>query len=406
MARNIRSPQLETRTGRLKLPKRGKPYWVRIARGLSLGYRRIDTAGPWIVRKANGHGANWIKNFAVADDHEESDGDSILTYLEAQALARTIARGQTAGSKLITVNDAIERYAADLKVRGGREYNARLARIHLPASLLAKPVGLLTIAELKHWRDGLLIGRTKATINRIVAVLSAALELAASLDPRITARPWKVGLAKLKGANATNARNVVLTDTQVRELARLAYASSPEFGRFIETMATTGARRSQLARLTVADLKSDRSDPRLMMPSSAKGKGEKRIDRAPVPIPASLAAKLQPAAVGRAPADPLLVKPDGKVWGVNDLRRPFRAIVVEAGLDPDEVTSYSLRHTAITRMLLANVPIRLVARLHDTSVPMIEATYSASISSHGDIRHKLLDLGAPTDKVVPIGRRS
>ena len=48
-----------------------------------------------------------------------------------------------------------------------------------------------------------------------------------------------------------------------------------------------------------------------------------------------------------------------------------------------EITSYSLRHTAITRMLLANVPIRLVARLHDTSVPMIEATYSASISSHG-----------------------
>src|SRR6516165_9094272 len=52
VARNIRSPQLETRTGRLKLPKRGKPYWVRLARGLSLGYRRIDTAGPWIVRKA------------------------------------------------------------------------------------------------------------------------------------------------------------------------------------------------------------------------------------------------------------------------------------------------------------------------------------------------------------------
>jgi hypothetical protein len=38
---------------------------------------------------------------------------------------------------------------------------------------------------------------------------------------------------------------------------------------------------------------------------------------------------------------------------------------------------------------------------------MIEATYSASISSHGDIRNKLLDLGAPAanEKVVPIGGR-
>ena len=54
---------------------------------MSLGYRRIDTAGPWIVRKADGHGKNWIKNFAHADDFEESNGDGVLTFLEAQGVA-------------------------------------------------------------------------------------------------------------------------------------------------------------------------------------------------------------------------------------------------------------------------------------------------------------------------------
>src|SRR5215467_15190509 len=93
VARSTRSSQLESRSGRLKLPKRGKPYWVRIARGLSLGYRRIETAGPWIVRKATGDGANWIRNFAHADDFEESNGDGVLTFLEAQHAARDIARG-------------------------------------------------------------------------------------------------------------------------------------------------------------------------------------------------------------------------------------------------------------------------------------------------------------------------
>ena len=68
VARNTRSSALESRSVRLKLPKRGKPYWVRIDRGLALGYRRIETAGPWIVRKATGDGNSWIKNFAHADD--------------------------------------------------------------------------------------------------------------------------------------------------------------------------------------------------------------------------------------------------------------------------------------------------------------------------------------------------
>ena len=149
MARNTRSSALESRSARLKLPKRGKPYWVRIDRGLSLGYRRIETAGPWIVRKATGNGGNWIKNFAHADDFEESNGDSVLTFFEAQAIARTIARDGEASGGLITVATAIERYARDLATRGGRAYNARLARIHLPPALLGKPVGLLTVRDLK-----------------------------------------------------------------------------------------------------------------------------------------------------------------------------------------------------------------------------------------------------------------
>jgi hypothetical protein len=297
MARSTRSSQLESRSARLKLPKRGKPYWTRISRGLSLGYRRIETAGPWIVRKATGAGGNWIKNFAHADDFEESNGDSVLTFFEAQAIARTIARDGEASGGLITVATAIDRYRDDLNGRGGREYNASLARLHLPPALLSKPVSLLTTRDLRAFRDNLLKGgRTKATVNRVIAPLSAALQLAASLDARITNQTaWKVGLKKFPDADAGRARNVVLTDAQVRQVVELAYDESAEFGRLIETMATTGARRSQVARLTVGDLQDDR-EPRLMMPSSLKGKGTKRIDRRPVPIPASLAAKLQQAA--------------------------------------------------------------------------------------------------------------
>ena len=124
MARNTRSSALESRSARLKLPKRGKPIGSASIADLRLGYRRIEIAGPWIVRRATGKGGNWIKNFATADDFEESNGDSVLTFFEAQAIARTIARDGEASGGLITVSAAIDRYAGDLATRGGREYNA------------------------------------------------------------------------------------------------------------------------------------------------------------------------------------------------------------------------------------------------------------------------------------------
>ena len=43
---------------------------------------------------------------------------------------------------------------------------------------------------------------------------------------------------------------------------------------------------------------------------------------------------------------------------------------------------YCLRHSSIVRMLLRNVPIRLVASLHNTSVAMIEKHYSRYITEH------------------------
>ena len=53
---------------------------------------------------------------------------------------------------------------------------------------------------------------------------------------------------------------------------------------------------------------------------------------------------------------------------------------------------YALRHSSIVRMLKANVPIRLVASLHNTSTKMIEKHYSKYITEHSDdvSRHALL----------------
>jgi integrase len=211
------------------------------------------------------------------------------------------------------------------------------------------------------------------------------------------------------------ARNVILDDVAVRRIVAAGYDRDHSLGVMVEVAAVTGARLSQLARLEVGDLQADGPEPRLLLPLSAKGRARnKRHERRPVPITAALASVLKQEVQGRAPDAPLLLRSNGEIWGhgrSRHHRNDFRSVAAAAGLDPDVVTLYALRHSSIVRQLLANVPIRIVATLHDTSVKMIERTYSRHIASHSDeiARRALLDLAQPSpDNVValPQGRRS
>jgi integrase len=397
MARRLRSARLETRTTRLKLAIRKKPYTVRVGPGVRVAYRRNETAGSWSVIAADGKGGNWMKGFARADDYEEANGTDVLDFWQAQERARTIARGHrdpdADSAKPITVGEAMDRYEADLKARGGDAYNAQRVRVHLPDALRNETVALLTSPrKFRHWRDGLTKkGLAASSVNRTCGAFQAALEHAARLDPRITNQSaWRMGLAALP--DAEQSRNVIIPDDAVLRIISAAY-EEPQFGLLVEVAAVTGARVSQLARLEVGDVQGDRADPRLMMPSARKGKGRKRIERRPVPILTNLATALKQASVGKPDEALLLTRPSGAPWRHGDHRHPFARTVMRAGLDPASVTIYALRHSNIVRQLLANTPIRVVAAQHDTSVVMLERTYSKYIADHSDAlsRRALLD---------------
>ena len=399
MARNVRAAQLETRTARLKLELRKKPYAVRVAPGVRLGYRRNEVTGTWSVIAADGKGGNWVKKFGLADDHEEANGEQVLTFWQAQERARKLARGgknaddEDDEGRPVTLREALDAYQADLIARGGDVHNVARVRGHLSNTLSAKTVALLTARELRRFRDSLLAKKLRASsVNRISNALRAALNLAAAHDQRINNQTaWRIGLANI--FDAAQARNVILSDQVIREIIIAAFAIGPELGLLVETAAVTGARVSQIANLRVADLQADRPDPRLMMPSSRKGRGQKKVTHVPVPIPISVAEKLELASKGKAIDAPLLTKPSDERWKQSDHSRLFRRAVVGAALDPREVTLYALRHSSIVRDLLANVPVRIVATKHDTSIPMIERNYSKYIADHADIlsRRAMLD---------------
>src|SRR5262249_2938816 len=109
-------------------------------------------------------------------------------------------------------------------------------------------------------------GKRGATAN----TLKAALNLGAATDERITNQDaWKVGLAAIPGS-AGEARNVSLDEKDVRAIVAAAYRVGKEFGEFVDVIALTGARPSQVARLQGDDVQLGRQ-PRLMMPVSRKG---------------------------------------------------------------------------------------------------------------------------------------
>jgi integrase len=358
------------------------------------------------VIAADGKGGNWMKQFAIADDREEANGETVLDFWQAQERARVIARGHRDpdgdSGKPATVREAVDRYEADLKGRGGDAYNAQRVRVHLTDTLANETVALVGYNTFRKWRDGLVKkGLASSTVNRTTGALQAALELAATHDRRIANQAeWRKGLAALP--DAEQSRNVIIPDDAVRRVVSAAYEESPQIGLLVEVAAVTGARVSQLARLEVGDVQGDRADPRLMMPSARKGKGRKRIERRPVPIPANLATALKQASIDKPDEALLLTRPDGEPWRHSDHRHPFARAVTRAGLDPSVVTIYALRHSSIVRQLLANTPIRVVAVQHDTSVLMLERTYSKYIADHSDSlsRRALIDTTRPVSKNV------
>jgi integrase len=395
MARKVRNSALESRSARLKLEIQRKPYsGPTLARGISLMYRRNKTNGTWVLKASNGHGAYWTKAIGFADDYEDSDGKNVLSFFQAQDVAKKLARGDgdaNTDTAPLNVDTALKDYKRDLEARAANPYNAEWPRQHLPKSLIAKPVQLLTATELKKWRDSLLGRLAPATINRLCRCLGAALELCAKHDhERIKNRAaWEIGLACLPGAQEQ--RNVILSDDEVRAFVTNADMIDDGFGLIIDVLAVTGARPSQVVRLRVDDLQDHPVRPKLMMPKSGKGGGRnrsaKKLERYSVPITVQLATRLKAAAKGRDVRSPLLLHSDGRVWDKNpgqQYHHLVAKVVTAIGRDPAEVTAYALRHSSIVRALLLNLPIRVVASSHNTSVRMIEANYSKFITEHSD----------------------
>lgn len=128
MARTVRDAALATRSARLRLAARGKPYWRMLESGLHLGYRRRATGGTWIARRRDESGTYREEKLGLADDLQDANGTSILDFSQAQTAARIwwasaqrlVSGITTADSGPYTVARALADYLQDYRRRGGK----------------------------------------------------------------------------------------------------------------------------------------------------------------------------------------------------------------------------------------------------------------------------------------------
>lgn len=364
---------LSTVKNRDNLKPRREPYWQRLAVGQYLGYRpsATGTGGSWIARQYDSD-ARKQRPHALGDfGHLPPNERFTAASAEAREWFKFISGGGS--HELVTVRDACEQYAAarpDAAKRFHRYvYNHPIAKAKLRK---------VTDRQIAEWRKHLeampaLVTRSKqgeqvtriraaATVNRDMVPFRAALNLAG-----VPNTVWKKAM---EPAEAFGRREIYLDREQRRELLKHI---APEVETFVRGLCLLPFRPGALAKLVVGDF--DARQQTLTI-GRDKVKSGRRIS-----LPDDVALLLKEQCRLKLPAAPIFHRADGQGWTKDAWKGPIKKAVLASGL-PKAATAYSLRHSTITDLVQAGIPLLTVAQLSGTSVRMIERHYGHLQQEH------------------------
>lgn len=392
MARTVRDANLDTRTARARLEARSKPYFRNLEPGLHLGYRKPSKgAGRWLARHYVGEQSYEVETIGTADDFSDADGVAILSFRQAQELARSrmVQRAHAAAGKTgpVTVRDAVEAYLdfLDANRKSGLDARHRAVAFIYP-TLGDIEVEALTTAKLDRWltdlakmparirskaggaqrfralsEDDESRRRRRSTANRTLTVLKAALN-----------RAWRAGHVASDAAwrrvepfeNVDAARVRYLT---VAEAKRLINAAEPDFRALVQGALQTGARYGELVALQVADFNPDSGTVAIRRSKSGKPRHIVLTDEG--------AAFFARHVAGRAGTELMFVKAGGGAWGSSHQLRPMADACRNGRITPP-IGFHGLRHTWASLAVMNGTPLMVVARnLGHADTRMVEKHY-------------------------------
>ncbi len=425
MARTARNSSLENRTARARLRIRRAPYFAKIAKGLRLGYYRGPIAGSWIARYYRGAGVYATEALGIADDTVEADGIKALDYWQAQEHARRWGeRQRLIGEGMLregsyTVANAVTDYLAEIKAEKSPAA-VQGAKYVLDAWILpdlgAIQVEKLTTDRINRWRNKLATQpkrvrkkltstepatretpddedarrARKATANRILTMLKAALNRAFHADRVSSDSAWR----KVKPFKKVD--EAVVRYLSAAEARRLVRACPEDFRKLVQAALLTGCRYSELARLKAGNFNPDSGTLAIRL-SKGKIRHVVLTDEGKQSF-AEWTEEL-------SPADHVFLRADNERWGASHQKRPLDEASKRAGIEP-AVTFHILRHTHGSHLAMAGVPMGVIAaQLGHADTRMTEKHYAHLAPSYvaQTIRANFPQLGISGDaKVVPL----
>ncbi len=359
---------------REKLKARREPHWQRLRAGCFLGFRpsKRGGKGTWIARAYDEDAGKYrVKSLG---DFGTLAGNEMFSAAKkaAEAMAELVESGGEVRAKIETVADACREYANSRPEAGHRfrryVYDDPIAKVRLDK---------LRRRHVKEWRERLaalpaLVSRNKkddavhrqradSTVNRDMAILRAALSTVLSPGAPNSEAAWQEALKAVPNANGR--RTLYLDRSQRRKLLAKTNA---EAAPFVRALCLLPLRPGALASLTAGDFEKRTSELTI---GKDKTGNSRRIQ-----LPAETANLLAGQAKNKLPNSPLFMRANGKAWDKNSWKIPIAAAVDAAKL-PKETTAYTLRHSTITDLVSAGLPLLTIAQISGTSVEMIERHY-------------------------------
>lgn len=402
MAKTVRDANLETRTARSRLKAASKPYYRALDEGLHIGYRKGKTAGKWVMRRYTGK-AYVVETIGTADDTLDADGNQIITFSQAQALARDrfieakrTAAGLPAKGGPYTVRLCINDYLDWLEQhrKSAADARSRAEALILP-QLGDVECAKLTTRQIKAWKEATAKAlprlRTKkgeeqkyradngedpeearrkrhASTNRTLTILKAALNHAWR-DQKISSdQAWRA-VEPFEGAEAARIRWLT-----VAEAKRLINACDPDFRKLVRAALATGCRYSELTALRVEDF--HRANGTIHIRKSKSGKARHVVlNSEGLDLFTSLCS-------GRPGSEILLMKEAGGSWLKSHQSRPMIETCARAKIDPP-IGFHGLRHTYASLSIMAGAPLMVVAKnLGHVDTRMVEKHYGHMSASY------------------------
>lgn len=351
-----------------------EPHWQRLRAGCFLGFRpsKRGGKGTWIAR-AYDEDAKKYSVKSLGDFGTLAGKDAFAAAKrEAEAWAELIEAGGKVRTKIETVADACRDYA-----RTRPEAESRFQRY-----VYGEPFAKVKLAKLRkrhvsEWRERLesqpaLVSRRKkgapvhrirapSTLNRDMAVVRAALAKVLPPGAPNTEAAWQEALKSIR--NADGQRTLYLDRNQRRKLLEKV---TSEAAPFVRALCLLPLRPGALAALVAGDF--DTRTAELTIGKDKNGKPRR------IQLPSEAARLLAEQAADKLPLAPLFMRANGKAWDKNCWKLPIAAAVATAGL-PTAATAYALRHSTITDLVSAGLPLLTIAQISGTSAEMIERHY-------------------------------